>query len=165
MKRIWKTLSHGIPEGIERLNHSLTPEMFEKLHHAVQFVDDWKTTTIFSVLGAAAVSCLSLTVTAGSCFIIARAQNAREKRAAAAAAAATAGQATPAAPGLLGLLGAGMAVAAIVTAAVIARGREGAAATAATEGAEAVAGQVAPAYLELLHLSFFFFLSIAYASI
>ncbi|KAI5337066.1 hypothetical protein L3X38_016335 [Prunus dulcis] len=32
MKRIWKTLSHEIPEGIERLNHSLTPEMLMFYH-------------------------------------------------------------------------------------------------------------------------------------
>ncbi|CAL2245482.1 unnamed protein product [Prunus armeniaca] len=158
-ERIWNTLSLEIPEAVERLNQALSPEVvetlnsdvpqiFEKLNRAVQFLDDWKTTTIVSVWGAAVFTCLSLTVTAGSCCIMARAQNEREKRDAAAAAAARAGQAAPAAPGLLGLLGARTTAVAIVTvgaAAAVAMIERARAAAAATEAAAAATKAAAAA--------------------
>ncbi|PQQ11022.1 hypothetical protein Pyn_09479 [Prunus yedoensis var. nudiflora] len=122
--------------------------MFDKFNRVVQFIE--KKTTIVSVWEGAVVTLLSFVVTTGSCYNMARAVNAREKRAApatvileeaerVASVAKRAGQATPVAPGLLRLLGAGTAA----TATVAARATKGAVA-AAIEGAAATEGQVAP---------------------
>ncbi|PQP93380.1 hypothetical protein Pyn_21127 [Prunus yedoensis var. nudiflora] len=141
-----KTLCCDIPKAVERFNqvgekfNSELPEMFDKFNRVVQFME--KKTTIVSVWEGSTVTFLSFVVTTSSCYSMARAMNAREKRAAAAAvtveeaervasAARRASQATPVAPGLLGLHGAGTAA----TAAEAAR---------ATKGAAATEGQVTP---------------------